>query len=138
MRGHWVAGSIVALAIGAAYVLANVAHADAHAGSMAASFELTSRPSGAGVWIDGHQRGTTPLQLSVETGAHSVLLKSPGALDGQYSVDVGADGSTLDAILWRHQPSITRLRPALPGAVLEDVRVLDDGSLDRKSTRLNS
>ena len=129
MRGHWVAGSIVALAIGAAYVLANVAHADAHAAALATTFELRSRPSGAGVWIDGHQRGTTPLQLSVEIGVHSVLLKSPGARDGQYSVDVDAHGGALDAVLWRQQPSITRLRPALPGAVLEDVRLLADGSL---------
>ena len=129
MRGYWAAGSIVALAIGAAYVLAAVAHADAHAASMATSLALTSQPGGAGVWIDGHQRGTTPMRLGVEPGVHSLVLKSPGALDSHYSLHVGTDGSTFNGILWSRQPRVTRLRPALPGATLEDVRVLDDGSL---------
>jgi dipeptidyl aminopeptidase/acylaminoacyl peptidase len=58
-----------------------------------------------------------------------VLLKTPDALDGQYVVDVGAGGAALDAVLWRQQPTVSRLRPPLPGASLADVRVLQDGEL---------
>ena len=32
-------------------------------------------------------------------------------------------------MLWRRNPRVSRLRPALPGAVLADARVLDDGQL---------
>src|SRR5947209_10779335 len=132
MRGTWAAGLIVALAIGTAYLLAAVSRADAGQPAQAVPLMLSSRPLGATVWLDGHARGHTPAELSVEPGAHSLLLKPPDGrdgLEGQYALEVPAEGARLDAALWRRQPSLTRLRPALPGATLADVRLLDDGQL---------
>jgi hypothetical protein len=129
MRGHWAAGLIVALTIGTIYWLANVARADAGVAVAVVPLELGSRPPGAAVWVDGRQRGETPLELSVSPGVHNVLLRHSEALDQQYSVQVGSDGAALDAALWRHQPVVTRLRPALPGAALSDVRLLETGQL---------
>jgi hypothetical protein len=132
MRGTWAAGLIVALAIGSAYLLAGVSRADAGPAAPAAPLALTSRPPGAGVWLDGQAHGRTPAQLSVEPGMHTLVLKPPNgrdALDGQYALDVPLEGARLDAVLWRRRPSLTRLRPALPGATLADARLLDDGRL---------
>ena len=130
MRGTWAAGLIVALAIGAVYLLAGVSRADAGSTATAAPLALTSRPPGAGVWLDGEARDRTPAQLSVQPGPHTLLLKPPDgrdALEGHYALDVPLDGASLDAVLWRRRPSVTRLRPALPGATLTDARLLDDG-----------
>jgi PEGA domain len=129
MRGHWVAGLIVALTIGTAYLLSSLAHADAVAASGSVPLALTSQPVHARVWVDGRERGATPLKLMVEPGAHTVVLKAHDAQDAQYSVDVGRDGAALAAVLWRHQLGAIRLRPALPGASLADARLLDDGTV---------
>jgi hypothetical protein len=129
MRGHWAAGMIVALTLGVIYVLATVGRADAGLAVAVAPLILGSRPAGATVWVDGQQRGFTPLALAVEPGVHRVLLKQSDALDQQYSVDVGVAGAFVDLLLWRRQPLVTRLRAALPGARLADVRLLDDGQL---------
>jgi hypothetical protein len=129
MRGHWVAGLIVVLTIGTAVLLWNVAHADPIGGGAGVPLQLTSRPPGAGIWLDGRERGRTPLDLRVDPGVHNVLLKTADTVDGQYAVQVGAAGASLDAVLWRRQPTLRRLRPTLPGAVLSDVRVLSNGEL---------
>src|SRR6185312_7882259 len=129
MRGNWAAGAIVALTIGAIYLLAGVARADAGASAALSPLSLASEPPGATVWVDGHQRGMTPLQVGVDPGAHSVLMKRANALDQQYSLDVGVGGAALNAVLWRPQPNVMRLRPALPGARLADARLLDDGQI---------
>ena len=132
MRGTWAAGLIVALALGVAYLLAGVNRADAGQPGGAVPLGLTSRPPGAAVWLDDRERGRTPLQLAVEPGAHSVVLRPPDgrdALDGRYALQVTAGAAALDAVLWRRQPGLTRLRPALPGATLADARLLDDGQL---------
>jgi hypothetical protein len=129
MRGHWAAGLTVALAIGVIYVLVSVSRADAGVAVAEAPLRLGSRPTGAAVWVDGRERGFTPLALAVEPGTHRVVLKRPDSLDRQYSVDVGPAGAAVDALLWRQQPVVTRLRPSLPGASLADVRLLDDGRL---------
>ena len=129
MRGHWAAGLIVALTIGAVYLVANVAHADARAAAGVVSLHVTSTPSGATVWVDGRQQGITPNSVSVEPGLHDVLLKAADGLDGRYSLDVGPRGQTFDAVLWRKAPTVTHLRPTLPGAMLSDVHLLDTGQL---------
>jgi hypothetical protein len=129
MRGYWVAGCIIALTIGSVYLLANVARADAGATAESVPLELSSQPAGAAVELDGHQRGATPLELTVEPGVHRVSLKANEAQEGQYTLEVGPAGAALDAVLWRQKPRLTRLRPALPGAVLTDVRLLEDGEL---------
>jgi len=129
MRGHWVAGIIVALTIGTVYLLSNVGRADAGAAFLAVPLALSSQPAGAAVVLDGHDRGVTPAQLMVEPGTHSVMLKARDALDGQYTLDVAGGGAAFEAMLWRHQPGVTHLKPTLPGASLADVRLLEDGTL---------
>jgi hypothetical protein len=129
MRGHWVAGLIVALTIGTAYVLSNVAHADAVAAGAAVPLVLSSQPLGASVWLDGRERGSTPLNLTVEPGAHALSLKANAAVETQYALAVPTEGRSFDAVLWRRQPGLTRLRAALPGASVADVRLLDDGQV---------
>ena len=44
-------------------------------------------------------------------------------------VEVGSGGSSLDLSLCRAHPTITYLKPPLPGAVLNDVVFLEDGRL---------
>ncbi len=129
MRGTWVVGLIVVLAIGTAVLLWNVARADAVGGGAAVPLQLASQPPGASIWLDGRERGRTPLDVLVDPGVHSVVLKTPDTLDSQYAVQVGAEGAVLDALLWRRQPTLRRLRPTLPGAVLSDVRLLSSGEL---------
>jgi hypothetical protein len=120
---------IVALTIGTAYLLSNVARADAGADGGNVPLQLGSAPSGAAVWLDGHQQGITPVSLSVAPGAHSVLLKASNAIDAQYALNVGPGGQTFDAFLWHRVARVTHLRPTLPGATLSDVRLLDSGAL---------
>jgi hypothetical protein len=129
MRGTWVAGLIVVLAIGTAVLLWNVARAEAIGGGVGVPLQLVSEPPGAGIWLDGRERGRTPLEVLVEPGVHNVLLKTADTVDGQYAVQVGAAGAALEAVLWRRQPTLRRLRPTLPGAVLSDVRLLSTGEL---------
>jgi hypothetical protein len=127
MRGHWVAGLIVALTIGTAYLLSNVARADVVAASALVPLALNSQPVGASVRFDGRDRGSTPLNLAVEPGPHTLALKASDAVETQYTLEVPGAGGAFDAVLWRRQPKLTRLRAALPGASLADVRLLDDG-----------
>jgi hypothetical protein len=129
MRGTWAAGLIVALAIGSLYLLAGVRRADAGAPGGAVPLALSSRPVGAAVWLDGHVRGQTPVELLVEAGPHTLLFKTSDGLDGDYALQVPADGAALEATLWRRAPGLTRLRPALPGATLSDARLLSDGGV---------
>jgi hypothetical protein len=130
MRGTWVAGLIVTLAIGSALALAGVGHADPASATALVPLEVRSQPLGADVWLDSRPLGRTPLATQVEPGSHSVVLKARDALDGTYAVPATADAAAgLDAVLWRRQPGLLRLRPALPGAVLRDVRLLLDGQL---------
>jgi PEGA domain-containing protein len=129
MRGHWAAAALIALTIGITYLLANVARADAGVSVAVAPLRLESHPPGAAVSVDGRPRGATPVELSVEPGAHRVALKTPLAIDQQYALDVGSSGTSLDVVLWRREPLVSRLRPALPGAALADARLLRDGSL---------
>lgn len=129
MRGTWAGGLLVVLAIGTAVVIWNVRRAEAVGGSTSVALQLASQPLGARVWVDGREQGQTPLDVLVEPGTHNVLLKAPDLVDGQYALQVGADGAALDAILWHRQPTLRRLRPTLPGAALTDVRLLSTGAL---------
>jgi hypothetical protein len=43
---------------------------------------VTTRPAGAGVWIDGdHAPGVTPLSVAVGAGAHTIVVRRPGRAD---------------------------------------------------------
>jgi hypothetical protein len=129
MRRTWVAVLLTALAIGTSLFLSSVGRADAVAGGTPLPLELTSRPAGAGVWLDGRERGRTPLELSLEPGPHSVLLRANDMLEATYAVPSAAEPRALEAVLLRRIPKVVRVRSTLPGAVLSDVRPLADGGL---------
>lgn len=129
MRGTWVAGVLAALAIGTFLFISSASRADAGASGPPQPLDLTSRPSGAAVWLDGHERGRTPLALALEPGPHSLVLRANDVLDATYAVPPAAQPAALEAVLLRRQPGVVRVRPTLPGAVLSDVRSLADGEL---------
>src|SRR5262249_32951643 len=72
---------------------------------------------------------TTPLQMDVPAGAHTLLLKDHESIDARYTLHVDEPGTGLHAMLWRRQPLLTRLRSTLPGAALSDARFLADGEV---------
>src|SRR6266566_1824321 len=94
-----------------------------------AQLEITSTPSGADVSIDGQPRGLTPATVAVVPGRHDIVLQAQDAIVESRSVDVGVDGFSLALSLWRTHPSVTYLKPPLPGALLSDVVFLADGRL---------
>jgi PEGA domain len=89
---------------------------------------VSSRPPGARITLDGREQGQTPASLLVTAGLHDVGLLAPQALEARYRLRVDVP-ERFEAVLWRHQPVVTRLRPTLPGATLASVDVLDDGRL---------
>ena len=89
---------------------------------------VSSRPPGARVTVDGHEQGRTPTSLLVPPGPHELALLAPQAVEARYHLQVDAPGR-FEATLWRRQPLLTRLHPALPGAMLASVDTLHDGRL---------
>jgi hypothetical protein len=129
-RWLWVAApGVLAVAVGALVLALNVSRAEALAPSTSIDLQIASRPDGAEVWIDDHATGRTPAVIGVAPGAHHVVLRAPGAVEAGYRVDAQPPGVTLDATLWRRQPRVTLLRPALPGARLGTARLLPDGRI---------
>ena len=75
-----------------------------------APVHLASQPTGATVWLDGRERGRTPLDLAVVPGAHTVVLRQTDSLDNVARVDVPPEGRALDVALWRRRPEVKPLR----------------------------
>lgn len=132
LRGRWMvwlaAAALLAVSVGLSLVVVSASRAEALATSTP-SFTIQSRPSGAEIWLDGHKIGQTPLATPVAPGHHSLELKSADAAGTTYSVDVGAADGAFDALLWRRQPLLARLRSPVPGAALASAQLLRDGSL---------
>jgi len=130
-RWLWVSASVVvlAVAVGLLVLVANASRADALATSTSADLRISSRPAGAEAWIDGRAIGHTPAVVAVAPGAHQLQLKAGGAIDAGYALEVQPPGAAFDAALWRRQPQLTRVRPALPGASLASARLQSDGQV---------
>ncbi len=94
-----------------------------------APLEITSSPGGAAVVIDGQAEGSTPTTVGVTPGRHNIVLQAQDAIVETRSVDLGPDGSYLALSLWRAHPSVTYLKPPLPGALLGDAVFLESGRL---------
>jgi PEGA domain len=94
-----------------------------------APLEITSWPDGADLSIDGQPRGTTPATVAVVPGRHDVVLQAQDAIAETRIVDVDAHGSSLALSVWRAHPSVTYLKPPLPGAQLSDATFVSDGRL---------
>ncbi len=80
---------------------------------------ITSQPGGAAVFIDGHQKGKTPLFLAVSRTTHTLMLKHPEAVDDRRQVTVSTD-MDVSVSMWRQRPDAVQLRPAYPGANISD------------------
>ena len=89
---------------------------------------ITSQPGGAAVFIDGHQKGKTPLCLAVSRTTHTLMLKHPEAVDDRRQVTVSTD-MDVSVSMWRRRPDAVQLRPAYPGANISDAVFLADGRL---------
>ncbi len=70
------------------------------------SLPIASKPDGAVVWIDGKERGTTPVVLKLKAGPARVVLVRPGYLSAASSVDVD-DGAKVDETLKPVAPPMT-------------------------------
>jgi PEGA domain len=130
-RWLWVSAIVVvlAVAVGLLVLVANVSRADALATSTSADLRISSRPAGAEAWIDGRAVGQTPAVVGVAPGAHQLQLKAEGAIDAGYALEVQQPGAAFHAALWRRQPELIRVRPALPGASLASARLQSDGQV---------
>ena len=93
-----------------------------------ARLEVISQPGGATVTIDGQRRGSTPLELQVAHGSHTLVLMHPDAIDEQRQIWV-ADDMTINVSMWLRRPTAMLLKPAYPGASIADVAFLEDGRL---------
>jgi PEGA domain len=94
-----------------------------------APLHLASQPPGATLWLDGRERGRTPLDLAVVPGAHTVVLRQTDSLEQVARVDVPPEGRTVEVALWHRHPEVQPLRAAYPGARVADATFLDDGRL---------
>jgi hypothetical protein len=98
-----------------------------NAGGMSVRIETT--PPDVTVRIDGMAAGRTPLELPLAPGEHALELRGPALLDTDLTLTVPLAGSAVHINMWRRQPDVVRLRPAYPGAILTDLRILADGQL---------
>jgi len=90
--------------------------------------EVTSRPNKATVFVDGHEKGKTPLSLAVSKATHTLVLKHPDAADDQRKVNVSTD-MRVSVSMWRRRPDAVQLKPPYPGATISDAGFLGDGRL---------
>jgi serine/threonine protein kinase len=59
-----------------------------HLAAVAASVAVTSEPAGASVFVDGKDTGrVTPMQINLEKGSHTVLVRKQGYLDESVMAD---------------------------------------------------
>jgi hypothetical protein len=129
-RWIWVLAAVVLAGAGGALALVvAVSRAEALPTGASIDTRIASRPGGAEVSIDDQSFGATPVSVSLARGAHQVRFKTPDGVDTAYTLDAQPPDAALDALLWRSQPQLRRLRPPLPGAALVDARLQADGAV---------
>ena len=66
-----------------------------HLAAAAATVAVTSEPAGASIFVDGKDSGrVTPIQINLEKGSHTVLVRKQGYLDETVTADA-VPGQTL-------------------------------------------
>ena len=68
---------------------------------------INSTPSGATINIDGRDYGTTPKNLTLQKGDHSVLLSLKGYLPGRKTVTLDKKNTELNEILVKEPEAVT-------------------------------
>jgi hypothetical protein len=91
---------------------------------------IVSTPSGAAVEIDGVRRATTPAQLSISPGTHTLGLLQPDSLETFQSLNISSQGAATSTTLWRRKPNVVAVRPVYPSATLANEQFDQDGGLD--------
>jgi hypothetical protein len=91
---------------------------------------IVSTPSGAAVEIDGVRRATTPAQLSLSPGSHTLGLRQPDSLETFRPLSVSPQGAATATNLWRRKPDVVPVRPVYPGVSLANEQFERDGGLD--------
>src|SRR5262249_24070391 len=87
---------------------------------------VTSTPPSASVLVDGHERGKTPLSVAVAKGQHALTLTHPSAVDDRRHLDTASD-MHVNVTMFERRPDAVQLKPAYPGATINDATFLDDG-----------
>ena len=60
-----------------------------HLTPLGATISVSSDPSGAAVWVDGHDTGkVTPLTLTLDKGSHGIMVRKSGYLDETMTADL--------------------------------------------------
>jgi PEGA domain len=132
LRSRWlwvVAAALLAVSVGALVAVVSASRAEALASATRPVFSIRSRPSGAQLWIDGRALGHTPAEASLSAGQHRLELKAAEATDAAYNIQVGAADGGFEALVWSRHPAVTRVRSAVPGAIVSSVQMLSDGTL---------
>jgi hypothetical protein len=68
---------------------------------------VTSQPVGADVWINGKERGRTPLQVRVQPGPARVVLVLPGHASATVDVTAREEGAQISKELVAVAPPLT-------------------------------
>jgi hypothetical protein len=99
--------------------------------------DVTSRPAGAAVHVDGELRGLTPVSLRLAAGTHVVSLRRGESVD-EAVVEIGAGTRLSRSVSWTEPPPATRgewgwlaVTSPLPIRVLLDGEAIGTGELDR-------
>ncbi|HEY3081213.1 MAG TPA: PEGA domain-containing protein [Chloroflexota bacterium] len=127
-RRWWVWALLAVCAVGAAGGLVFLHAGTGLAPEDGARLRVDSSPPAATVRVDGHDRGSTPVDLVLAPGEHDLRLSRPGHADALHRVRlIHGETSSLAAELWSDAPMSRRLRPTLPGAAVSDSGFLADG-----------
>jgi serine/threonine-protein kinase len=85
-------------------------HPPAAAGAAGADLRIDSDPTGASVWLDGAETGTSPRVVGgVRPGRHTVRLAAPGFADAELGIVVPAEGNA-PPLRFVLQPITARVR----------------------------
>jgi hypothetical protein len=95
----------------------------------AVALGITTQPAGAGISVDGHERGRAPANIGVAPGRHTLVVEAPKFISARHEVTVGSDGASLAISLWAREPQLTHLRPTYPGASIAAASFVSDGRI---------
>jgi PEGA domain len=88
--------------------------------------DITSVPANATVLVDGQERGNTPVSVVLAKGPHLLTLTHASAVDEQRQLDIASD-MHVNVTMLERRPDALQLKPAYPGASIDDATFLDDG-----------